>query len=207
MSMISLLIVDDHPIVLKGTKSLFDGATDIKIETESQPKKVLHLLNNTQFDVYLIDVNMMEKNGIQLASEIKMRQPTACIILYTGDDIQPYYPLILEKKVDGIVSKTAPYERVVNTIRSIIRGELVLPLDFIHYVNQKIKEKPGGFKLNFKEKQLVTMLLAGYTNKMIATEFNVTQRTAERYLTQLFSILGVSNRQEAIKIVQEKNLI
>lgn len=205
--MISVLIIDDHPIVLKGTKALFEDSTEISVETESQPKNVLSLLNKKQFDVYLIDINMVEKNGLQLASEIKICQPNAQIILYTGEDIQPYYPLILEKKIDGIVSKTAPYERIVQTIRSVTRGEVVLPLDFIDYINQKMKSKSDSINLNFKEKQIVTMLLASYTNKMIAEEFNVTQRTAERYLTQLFSILGVSSRQEAIKMVQEKNLI
>lgn len=205
--MISLLIVDDHPIVLKGTKALFQGLDDMHIETESQPENVLSLLMNMHFDVFLIDINMSAKNGILLASEIKVMQPTAHIILYTGDDIWVYYSLIIEKKVDGIVSKTAPYERVVYTIRSIARGELVLPVDFIDYINQKMQDKSEGVKLTHKEKQLLTMLVTGYTNKMIAEAFDVTLRTAERYLTQLFTIIGVSSRQDAIKLVQEKNLL
>lgn len=205
--MISVLIIDDHPIVLKGTKALFEDSANIEVFTESDPTKVLSIIERTPHDVYLVDINMNEKSGLQLAAEIKMHQLNAKIILYTGEDIQPYYPLLLEKKIDGIVSKTAPYERLVQTVRSITRGELVMPLDFIDFVNKKMKSKSDSIQLNFKEKQLITLLLAGYTNKMIAEEFNVTQRTAERYLTQLFSILGVNSRQEAIDIVQEKNLL
>lgn len=205
--MISVLIIDDHPIVLKGTKALFEDSDNIEVYTESDPTSVLFLIDQRSYDVYLVDINMNEKSGLQLASEIKMRQPSAKIILYTGEDIQPYYSLLLEKKIDGIVSKTAPYERLVQTVRSITRGELVLPMDFIDFLNKKMKSTSDGIQLNFKEKQLITLLLAGYTNKMIAEEFNVTQRTAERYLTQLFSILGVNSRQEAIDIVQKKNLI
>ncbi|OBW55861.1 DNA-binding response regulator [Solibacillus silvestris] len=205
--MISILIIDDHPIVLKGTKILFDDIPNMNVEIENHPKNVLSTIVNKQYDVYVIDINMTEKNGLQLASEIKMYQANSKIILYTGEDIHPYYPLILEKKIDGLVSKTAPYERIVQTIRSVIQDEYLLPSDFIEYVNQKIKNKSNKLQLNFKEKQLVTLLLANYTNKMIAEEFNVTQRTAERYLTQLFTILDVSSRQEAIRVVQEKGLL
>lgn len=205
--MISILIIDDHPIVLKGTKTLFDDIPNMNVEIENHPKNVLSTIVNKQYDVYVIDINMTEKNGLQLASEIKMYQTNSKVILYTGEDIHPYYPLILEKKIDGLVSKTAPYERIVQTIRSVIRDEYLLPSDFIEYVNQKIKSKSSKLQLNFKEKQLVTLLLANYTNKMIAEEFNVTQRTAERYLTQLFIILDVSSRQEAIRVVQEKGLL
>ncbi|WP_339264281.1 response regulator transcription factor [Solibacillus sp. FSL W7-1472] len=205
--MISILIIDDHPIVLKGTKTLFDDIPNMNVEIENHPKNVLSTIVNKQYDVYVIDINMTEKNGLQLASEIKMYQTNSKVILYTGEDIHPYYPLILEKKIDGLVSKTAPYERIVQTIRSVIRDEYLLPSDFIEYVNQKIKIKSSKLQLNFKEKQLVTLLLANYTNKMIAEEFNVTQRTAERYLTQLFIILDVSSRQEAIRVVQEKGLL
>lgn len=205
--MISILIIDDHPIVLKGTKLLFDNIPDMNVEVESHPKNVLSTLLNKQYNVYVIDINMTEKNGLQLASEIKMYQPNAKVILYTGEDIYPYYPLILEKKIEGIVSKTAPYERIVQTIRSVTRNEYIFPFDFIDYINNKMENKSGELQLNFKEKQLVTMLLANYTNKMIAEEFGVTQRTAERYLTKLFNILCVSSRQEAIQIVREKNLI
>lgn len=205
--MISILIIDDHPIVLKGTKTLFDDIPNMNVEIENHPKNVLSTIVNKQYDVYVIDINMTEKNGLQLASEIKMYQTNSKVILYTGEDIHPYYPLILDKKIDGLVSKTAPYERIVQTIRSVIRDEYLLPSDFIDYVNQKIKSKSSKLQLNFKEKQLVTLLLANYTNKMIAEEFNVTQRTAERYLTQLFIILDVSSRQEAIRVVQEKGLL
>lgn len=205
--MISILIIDDHPIVLKGTKTLFDDIPNMNVEIENHPKNVLSTIVNKQYDVYVIDINMTEKNGLQLASEIKMYQPNSKVILYTGEDIHPYYPLILDEKIDGLVSKTAPYERIVQTIRSVIRDEYLLPSDFIDYVNQKIKSKSSKLQLNFKEKQLVTLLLANYTNKMIAEEFNVTQRTAERYLTQLFIILDVSSRQEAIRVVQEKGLL
>lgn len=205
--LISVLIVDDHPIVLEGSKMLFQGVDDILIETEQNAADVLTKMQNTHFDVFLIDVNMAVQDGLSLAADIKAAQEQARIILYTGDDIQAYYPFIVEKKVEGILSKTAPREKVIQTIRSLVQGDLVLSIDFIDYIKTKMQHKHDNLQLTNKEKQLMTMLMEGYTNKMIAEKLDVTQRTVERYLTQLFALLDVSSRIQAIEFVKEKNLL
>lgn len=205
--LISVLIVDDHPIVLEGSKMLFQGLNDILIETEQNATEVLTKMRNTHFDVFLIDVNMAVQDGLLLAADIKETQEKAIIILYTGDDIQSYYSFIVEKKVDGILSKTAPREKVIQTIRSLVQGDLVLSNDFIDYIKNKMQHKHDNLQLTNKEKQLMTMLMEGYTNKMIAEKLDVTQRTVERHLTQLFTLLDVSSRIQAIEFVKEKNLL
>ena len=205
--MISVLIVDDHPIVLNGTKALFQHSDDFYIQTEDKAEQVHIRMQQEHFHVFLVDINMLNKNGIELSIEIKEKQKDALIILYTGDDIKYYYPLILEKKVDGILSKTASIEKVIHTIRSVVQGDLVIHSDFIDYVNKKMMDRYDGLKLTTKEIQLMNLLMDGYTNKMIAENLGVTQRTVERYLSQLFNILGVSSRTEAIEMVAKQRLL
>lgn len=202
--MISVLIVDDHPIVLEGSKNLFQGMDDLLIETESNPKNVITKMKQTHFDVFLIDVNMAIQNGIVLAAEIKANQEGALVILYTGDDIRSYYSLILEKKVDGVLSKTASRNNVIQTIRSLTQGHLVIPVDFVDYVTRKMQNQSNNLKLTNKEKQLIDMLQKGYTNKMMAEQLRVSQRTIERYLTQLFTLLEVPSREKALEFIREK---
>lgn len=204
--LISVLIVDDHPIVLKGTKAMFQGIEDLYIETEVDPEQVHIRMQNEYFHIYLLDINMSKKNGIELASEIKATQENAIIILYTGDDIDSYYSLIIEKKIDGILSKTAPIERVINTIRSATQGGIVLPIGFIDYINKKMQNKYETLKLTNKETELIKMVMDGYTNKQMAETLYVTQRTVERYLAQIYNILGVSSRREVIEFIKEKGL-
>lgn len=136
--MISVLIVDDHPIVLEESK-IFFGDNDILIETEQNATDVLSKMINTHFDVFLLDVNMAVQNGISLAADIRAVQEQALIILYTGDDIQSYYPFIVDKKVDGILSKTSSREKVIQTIRSLVQGDLILSFDFINYIITKMQ--------------------------------------------------------------------
>lgn len=69
-----------------------------------------------------------------------------------------------------------------------------------------MQHKHDNLQLTNKEKQIMTMLIEGYTNKMIARKLDVTQRTVERYITQLFKLLDVSSRTQAIEFVKEKNL-
>ena len=111
-----VLIVDDHPIVLEGSKNLFSDITNIDVTTTTEVKETYHYAKEKAFDVYLIDVNLPEMNGVDLAAVIKAEDPQAIAILYTGDNIEDYYSLILEKKVNGLLSKTATKAHILRVL-------------------------------------------------------------------------------------------
>lgn len=133
-TLIEILIVDDHPIVLDGSKMLFLDIDDIKVDTERDTTTALKKIKTNNYDVYLIDVHMPVINGIKLARDIKNIQKNAVIILYTGDDIIDYYPLVLERKIEGVISKTAPKDQVIRTIRSAARHEILLNESFLDFL-------------------------------------------------------------------------
>lgn len=207
--LISVLIVDDHPIVLEGTKKLFQEIDDMVVDTESDATCVLQKVKKTPYDIYLIDINMPLQNGIVLARNIKILQSNAAIILYTGDEISDYYPLILERKIEGILAKTASKEQIIRTVRSVIHGEIVLSTNFLDFLESKYNPQAlqNKLKLNAKEKQILCLIEDGHTNHAIAEKLNVTQRTVERYLTQLFTLLNVGSRTEAVNLAKEKQLL
>ncbi|AJK86146.1 MULTISPECIES: response regulator transcription factor [Lysinibacillus] len=206
--MITMLIVDDHPIVLEGTKNLFHENEDIIIDTESDATCVIQRIKNKPYAIYLIDINMPLENGINLARHIKSIQSDASVILYTGDDITDYYPLILERKIEGILAKTASKEQIIRTVRAIANGEFVLPKNFLDFLDDKFKlQSAKDIHLNEKEKKILRLIAEGHTNKAIAIELNIPQRTTERYLTQLFSLLNVDSRTEAVNLAERMNLL
>lgn len=202
-----MLVVDDHPIVLEGSKLLFQDLNDILIETEQNSLNVLSKMSELHFDVFLIDINMRKKDGLSLATDIKKKQSQSIIILYTGEDIQSYYPNLIAGEIDGVLSKTASREKVIQTIRTSVQGDLLLPFDFRNYVQTKMVNKYDDLKLTDKEKQLMSMLIKGYTNKRIAEKFGVTQRTVERYVSQIFTLFNVSSRTQAIEFVKQNDLL
>ncbi|MGE7839984.1 response regulator transcription factor [Lysinibacillus sp. NPDC093712] len=205
--MISVLVVDDHPIVLKGLKMLSLEIEDLNIEIEKNPHKVIDRMQEEEFHVYLIDACIATYNNLELMTKIKAKQGQAIIILYTTNDDCSYYSLLVEKKVEGILVKTAPIDQIISTIRLSIQEKIVVPTDFLDYINEKINDRYANLKLTHREIKLLQMLIKGYPNKKIAAICNVSVRTVERHLSQLFSLLGVSTRLEAVKVAKEKQLL
>lgn len=203
--MMELLIVDDHPVVLDGTKTLLQDLTDVNIETEQDGQSVLSLMDTKTFQLYLIDINMKPTNGIQLSELIKKKQPEALILLYTGYELADYYELLIEKKVDGLLSKLATKEQVIQTIQAALRGEILLPADFLDFVQQRTyrKDVQKEVSLSDKEQEILQYVAQGFTNKAIASNLGVTQRTVENYLSKLFVRLHVESRAEAVIVAKE----
>ncbi|WP_342515671.1 response regulator transcription factor [Sutcliffiella sp. FSL R7-0096] len=209
IQVIKLLIVDDHPVVLDGTMTLLQELDNFHIETEQNPIAVEGRLDKDSFHLFLIDINMKPINGIQLAESIKQREPDSLVILYTGFELADYYELILKRKIDGILSKTATKEQVIQTIHAVLRREILLPNDFLDFVQSQLhlSLQDSQQTLSDKEKMILNLIAQGFTNKAIAVELSVTQRTVENYLSKLFVKLNVESRAEALKIAMEKGWI
>ncbi|MGE7621667.1 response regulator transcription factor [Viridibacillus sp. NPDC096237] len=207
--MINILIIDDHPIVLEGSKNLFNNIDDMRANTENDPTNIPEIVRTTPYDVYLIDINIPGTSGIDVGATIRSLQPNAKIILYTGDQIEDYYSLIVEKKIHGLLSKTVTKEHILRTIRVTMYGEIVLPTSFVDYVQQlgqpQISKQP--LLLNTREKKILQFVVQGYTNSAIALEIEVTPRTVERNLSRIYHLLNVTTRTEAALMAKELKLI
>ncbi|MGE7691372.1 response regulator [Lysinibacillus sp. NPDC097214] len=204
--MINILIIDDHPVVLDGTKTLLQDLTNVHIDTEQDSVAVLSRMDAQSFQLFLIDINMKPINGIQLAEMIKKKQPEALILLYTGYEVSDYYELLIEKKIDGLLSKLATKQQVIQTIEAALRGEILLSADFLDFVQQRtnLPNLQQDVLLSDKEQEILQLVAQGCTNKAIASAIGVTQRTVENYLSKLFVKLNVESRAEAVIVAKEK---
>ncbi|MFJ8511418.1 response regulator transcription factor [Lysinibacillus xylanilyticus] len=204
--MIDILIVDDHPVVLDGTKTLLQDLPNVQIDTEQDSAAVLSRMDAQAFQLFLIDINMKPINGIQLSEMIKKKQPEALILLYTGYELSDYYELLIEKKVDGLLSKLATKQQVIQTIEAALRGDILLAADFLDFVQQRtnLQNVQQEILLSAKEQEILQLVAQGCTNKAIASAIGVTQRTVENYLSKLFVKLNVESRAEAVIVAKEK---
>lgn len=204
-----VLIVDDHPIVLEGSKNLFSDIINIDVTTTTEVKETYRYAKEKAFDVYLIDVNLPEMNGVDLAAVIKNEDSQAIVILYTGDNIEDYYSLILEKKVNGLLSKTASKAHILRVLYASLENQLIVPDNFLDYIHETMTmhNTKKKLQLNEREKKILQYVVKGYTNQAIAIELNLTQRTIERNLSQIYHVLGVGSRTEAVLTAKELQLI
>lgn len=209
MIMIRILIIDDHPIVLEGSKILFDDVTQIDVDTENNVQNVKKRILKKSYDIYLVDINMPKQNGIEVADDIQRIQPSAKIIFYTGDNIEDYYFLLAQKKYYGLLSKTSTKETIIQTIMNAMNGNILLPHSFLSYVHEQIEPThiEQTLQLNKREEKILNYIIQGYTNNAIAAELNLTQRTIERNLSKIYHLLNVNSRTEAALKAKELHLV
>jgi len=201
--------LDDHLVVLEGTKTLFTDVKEIEIETANTYQEIIPKIKERFYDLYLLDINLPGNNGVEIAEEIRKLDPESRIIVYTGYDIKDYYHLLLNYNIDGIVHKTASKEQLLRVIFSALNDEITVPNDFIsfmkRYMDQNNESSVGN--INEKELQILKFISQGYTNKAIACELEVTQRTIEKYISKIFTKLDADSRVEAVMKAQELKIL
>lgn len=213
--MIKVLIVDDHPSVSEGTKVLIDQEKDMNATVLTSSLEVMEHLQQTSYDVYLIDLYMPDLNGLQLLKLIREKEPESIILIYTGFDIDQHFNLLMEAKVSGFLSKTAIGEQIITAIRCALREEAIIPLSLLHQLKRMDMSASiysevmplVNIRLTEKEQSILMEIEKGYTNKIIAKKLSMSQRTVEHNLTKVFSKLGVESRMEAVLKAKEHHLL
>ncbi|HEK9101705.1 response regulator transcription factor [Bacillus pfraonensis] len=214
--MISVLIVDDHVAVGLGTKALIEQYDDIKVDVLHDSTEVEEVLQSKKYDVYLIDLQMPNINGLDLSKQILKIHPEASILIFTGYDVFSHYNLLIDSGVLGVLSKTYSEEQIIDAIRHAVKKEVVLPYQLIQQLRVKesvsnIKNQGGEvantISLNEDEKKILLEVSKGKTNKELAEILNLSQRSVEYKLTDIFHKLKVSSRMEAVQKAKELWLI
>ncbi|MED0974723.1 response regulator transcription factor [Bacillus paranthracis] len=209
--MISVLVVDDHVAVGLGTKALIERYDDITADVLHNSEDIKEFIENKQYDVYLIDLQMPKINGLELSKYILNVQPEAAILIFTGFDVFAHYNLLMDNGVLGVLSKTSSEEQVINAIRHAVKREVVVPYQLIRQLritenisNMSIgDESEGAVSLNDEEKKILIEVSKGRTNRELAEILNLSQRSVEYKLTDIFHKLKVSSRMEAVQKAQE----
>lgn len=213
--MINVLIVDDHPAVGAGTMAIIEAEEDMEANIITDVEKVLEIIKEKKYEIYLVDLYMPKVNGIELTKMILQVDPEATILIYTGFDLVSHYNLLIESGVTGFISKTAGAEQLITAIRCALRDEVVIPLQLLKQL-RRVDAVPstieghqnlGDITLSSKEQQILVGISKGLTNKAIAMELSTSQRTIEYNLTKVFSKLGVSSRTEALLKAKEFGLL
>ncbi len=213
--MINVLIVDDHPAVGEGTKAMIEQEADMKAHVITPEDITLDFLKERKYDVYLIDLYMPKINGIELTKLILHEDPDAIVLIYTGFDLISHFNLLIDAGIAGFLNKTATKEQLITSIKCALREEAVVPLPLLKQL-RRVKTEPttnkgktclGDISLSNKEQEILEGISRGLTNKAIALEMSMSQRTVEYNLTKIFSKLKVASRTEALLKAREFGLL
>ncbi|HET9682320.1 MAG TPA: response regulator transcription factor, partial [Candidatus Limnocylindrales bacterium] len=198
---IRVLIVDDHAVVRSGLRTFFDLLDDIEVVGEAADGEVaVAEARRLVPDVVLMDLLMPRMDGIAAIGAIKREQPAIEIVAVTSFIEEQQVTAALEAGASGYLLKDAEADDVAAAIRSAHAGEVHLDPAVARLLAQRLRERrdaPATEPLTEREKDVLRLVGRGLSNKEIAAELVITERTARTYVSNLLGKLGLASRTQA----------
>jgi NarL family two-component system response regulator LiaR len=200
--LIRILIADDHELVREGMRALLDVRPDMEVvgeagEGEEAVRRAL-LLNP---DVILMDLVMPKKDGITAIHEIKAEQPDTRILVITSfSEDERVYRAVKAGALGYLLKDSSPQE-LVRAIHDVCEGKMSLhpdvALKLIHEMNRPSDLPPTEEPLTERELEVLKLVAQGGSNKEIAAELVITERTVGAHVSNILSKLHLANRTQA----------
>jgi NarL family two-component system response regulator LiaR len=204
VSKIKVLLADDHPAFREGLSQLLNKEEDIEVIAEAPDgQEAVELAEDLQPDVALIDIAMPDISGIEAAKQIKDLSPQTAIIMLTAYDYQSYILACLKIRTAGYLLKSSPVAEIVSTIRAVHSGRGVFDLKVLDSAMKRLTGKEQDERLALeglreREIQIVKLVAKGMSNREIARQLFISERTVQTHVHRIFEKLGVSSRTEAV---------
>lgn len=201
---VRVLIVDDHPVVRHGLRSLLAGHPDLEVVGEAgNGAETLSWLTSHEADIMLLDIQMQGLGGLEVARLAQRSHPSVKIIILTTYDDQSYLHEALLAGVSGYLLKSASHESLPDSIRAVMRGEKLLTPALVSTVvdgYQQLAEEQArrDAGLTAEEFAVLGAIAEGASNKDIAEQFFWSEATAKRRVQETVAKLGASSRAQAI---------
>jgi two-component system, NarL family, response regulator len=202
---ITVMIVDDHPVVREGLAAIFKSQKDIKVVAEaSNGEEACELYDQLLPDVVLLDLRMPKKDGLQVITELAGRRgPKARIIVMTTYESEEDIRRTLKAGAKGYLAKgTAPQE-IRDAVRKVAGGDSLLPAS----IASKLAESMTHPELSERELQVLQYMAKGRSNKEIGQILYISENTVKAHVKSILAKLDAMGRTEAIAIATKRGLI
>ena len=215
MKTIKVLIVDDHTLVRDGIRSLLSLAADIEVIGEAaNGKEALEKIKELAPDVVLMDLAMPIMGGLDAMRRIRRDFPGTKVLALTQYDDSDYVIPVIEAGARGFVTKMAAFSELASAIQAVYRGESFLsPSAAAALVEERQHrtsvegEKDPYQQLTDREREVLKLVVEGYTAREIADILVVSPKTVEWYKTSLMNKLNIHNKTDLVRFAIRKRII
>ncbi|MGA0429650.1 MAG: response regulator [Paracoccaceae bacterium] len=194
---ISILIADDHELILDIARLYLDQQSDMSVSTAMTLNDAIDTYQKAgPFDVVLLDYNMPGMNGLEGLRQMMALAPGIPVAIITGNPTRPLMNDVLEAGAAGIVSKSSPVKSLANSIRFIHSGETYMPLNLT--LEDPKKQRGDTGPLSSREMTVLSYLGEGKKNKQIAVSLGLSEGTVKMHVMSICKKLDATNRTHAV---------
>lgn len=204
---LNLAIVDDHPMILEGLKSLLEKGAKFQVFSFTKGIAILDFIQENSIDVVLLDIVLSDGNGLDFCKSIKQKSPKTIVIAISNQAERSIIFRFLENGGNGYILKNSDSEEIIQCIEKAIKGDLALTKEVQEIM---LRQTSGNFelpRLTKREKQILQAISNGNTSAEIAEQLFISVITVETHRRNLLQKFKAKNMIELVKIATENKLI
>lgn len=217
MEKIKILIVDDHPMIRHGIKSLLGDEPSINVAAEAgNGLEAIEVVDKEAFDLIIMDIKMPEMNGIEATEIILANHPHLKVLAMSMYDEQRYIVKMLQAGALGYILKNTGKQELLNAIHTVMDGESYFSQEVSSIMmSQFMSRKSTGYvdtskpdiNLTKRETEIIRMISEELTNSEIADKLGISPRTVDTHRRNLLQKLDVKNTAGLVKYAIQHNIL
>ena len=207
MTIIRLIIVDDHPVVREGLRGMLASQPDFEV-AGAAPDGVagVALAEQVLPDVVLMDLRMPGGDGVSAIEQLKARGNPARVLVLTTYDSDADIVRAVEAGATGYLLKDAPREELFKAIRAAAEGQAVLAPAVATRLMGRMSA-PKDDTLSVREIEVLELVARGNSNKAVGRALHISEATVKTHLIHIYGKLGVNDRTAAVTVALERGIL
>jgi two-component system, NarL family, response regulator DevR len=198
---VRIFLLDDHEIVRRGLRELFEGEADFEVVGEAaDAEEAMARVPPTRPDVAVLDVRLPGTSGIEVGRDLRATMPDLkCLMLTSFADDDALFSAVLAG-ASGYLLKQIRGTGLVSAVRQVAEGQSLIDPALMAGVMDRMRGKPEDermAKLSSQERRILDLIAEGKTNRQIGTEMFLAEKTVKNYVSSLLQKMGFSRRTEA----------
>ncbi|MBB1148663.1 response regulator transcription factor [Myroides sp. NP-2] len=204
---LNLVLIDDHPMILEGLKSLLEQANKFQLFSFTKGLAALGFIQENTVHIVLLDIVLNDGSGLDFCKAIKQKSPKTIVIGISNQAERSIIFRFLENGGNGYILKNADAEEIIQCIDSAINGEIALSKEVQRIMLAAPSNNLELPRLTKREQQVLALIAIGNTSVEIAERLFISVITVESHRRNLLQKFKAKNMIELVKIATENKLI
>lgn len=209
MDKIKIVIIDDHKMIREGLQQLLELDGEISVIGQAgDGYDGLSLIESTNPDVILLDINMPNMNGLEMLTELKKIKPDSRVLILTIHNEIDYLVKAIELGVNGYILKDSECSTLKKAIFTVYEGSTYIQPSLTPLIREKSEEQKNIFNtLTARELDVLRLLSSGMLNRDIANVLDISEKTVKNHVSNILKKLDVNDRTQAAVMAVKNNIV